>query len=87
LLPSKPPLSLEELIDLGEQLQTAKLTALSRDELAELGAAMVSDERQLTTHAHPSLPAGGPFGKVGRWAASVIDKRRDKSADIGWASS
>ena len=61
--------------------------AMSPAELDELGASMVSDERYLTTHAHPNLPARGPFAKVGRWVASVIDKRRDKSADVGRASS
>jgi hemerythrin-like domain-containing protein len=84
-----------QLLDLTERhvaeasstLLPALRDALNETELAELGAAMVSDERQLLTHPHPHLPDRGPFKKVGRWAASVVDKERDRSTDVGRASS
>jgi iron-sulfur cluster repair protein YtfE (RIC family) len=60
--------------------------ALSAEELTELGTIMVSDERQVLTHPHPHLPDTGPVGKVSRWAASVVDRGRDNSADIGRSS-
>ena len=69
-----------------QTLEPALQQALSEEELAELGQAMVSDERQLQTHPHPHLPDSGPLGKVGRWAASIVDDRRDKSTDVGRAS-
>ncbi len=61
--------------------------ALSAEELSELGTAMSSDDRDLLTHPHPLLPDTGPLAKVGRWAASVVDRGRDRSTDIGRSSS
>jgi hypothetical protein len=61
--------------------------ALSAAELTELGTAMVSEERQLLTHPHPHLPDSGPLAKATHWAASVVDRGRDRSTDIGRTSS
>ena len=59
---------------------------LTSEELTDLGAAMVSDERQLLTHPHPHLPDSGPIAKASRWAASLVDRGRDRSADTNRAS-
>jgi hypothetical protein len=62
-------------------------TALTEAELADLGAAMVSDERHLLTHPHPHLPDSGPLAGLARRAAGLVDHKRDKSADIGRTAS
>jgi hypothetical protein len=61
--------------------------ALTETELADLGAAMVSDERDFLTHPHPHLPDSGPLAEVARRVAGLVDHNRDKSADIGRTSS
>jgi len=84
-----------QLLDLTEahvaeakaSLFPALREALSIPELGELGTAMVSNERRLRTHPHPHVPEKGPLGKIGRRITSIIDRRRDKSADVGRASS
>ena len=55
---------------------------LSEAELADLGAALRSDELQLTSHPHPHLPDTGPLAKITRKAASLIDRGRDSSTDL-----
>jgi hypothetical protein len=72
--------------DASTTLFPALCEALSAEELTELGTTMVSDERQILTHPHPHLPDSGPVAKVSRWAASLIDRGRDSSADIGRSS-
>jgi hypothetical protein len=62
-------------------------TALTEAELADLGAAMVSDERHLLTHPHPHLPSRGPLAGLTRRVAGLVDRNRDKSADIGRTAS
>jgi hypothetical protein len=62
-------------------------TGLSESELADLGAAMVSDERDLLTHPHPHLPGGRSLSGIARRVAGFVDHNRDKSADIGRTSS
>ncbi len=54
----------------------------SETELVDLGAAMRSDELQLTTHPHPHLPDTGPFAKIARKTAALIDRARDASTDL-----
>jgi hemerythrin-like domain-containing protein len=61
--------------------------ALSAGELEELGAAMVSDERSLLTHAHPALPDSGPVAAVTRKVAELVDDMRDRSPDLGRTTS
>jgi hemerythrin-like domain-containing protein len=60
--------------------------ALSADDLTALGTTMLSDERQILTHPHPHLPDTGPVATVSRWAASLVDRGRDNSTDIGRSS-
>jgi Hemerythrin HHE cation binding domain len=55
---------------------------LSEADLADLGAAMRSDERQLTSHPHPHLPDTGPLAKITRKAAALIDRGRDSTTDL-----
>jgi hypothetical protein len=55
---------------------------LSEADLANLGAAMRSDELQLTSHPHPHLPDTGPLAKVTRKAAALIDRGRDSTSDL-----
>jgi Hemerythrin HHE cation binding domain len=55
---------------------------LSPVELADLGAAMRSDELQLTSHPHPHLPDTGPLANVIRRAAALVDRGRDSSTDL-----
>ena len=55
---------------------------LSEAELADLGAALRSDELQLTSHPHPHLPDTGPLAKVTRKAAALIDRGRDSTTDL-----
>jgi hemerythrin-like domain-containing protein len=55
---------------------------LSEAELAELGGALRSEELQLATHPHPHLPDTGPFARVTRKAAALIDRGRDSSTDL-----
>jgi hypothetical protein len=56
---------------------------LDEADLADLGAAMRSDEEQLTSHPHPHLPDTGPVAKITRKAASLIDRGRDSTTDLG----
>jgi hypothetical protein len=74
------------IADANTILFPALCEALSADDLTELGTIMVSDERQILTHPHPHLPDTGPGARVSRWAASVVDRGRDHSADIGRSS-
>jgi Hemerythrin HHE cation binding domain len=55
---------------------------LSEAELADLGAALRSDELQLASHPHPHLPDTGPLAKVTRKAAALFDRGRDSSTDL-----
>lgn len=55
---------------------------LSKKELADLGAAMRSDELQLTSHPHPHLPDTGPLAKITRKAAALFDRGRDSTTDL-----
>jgi hypothetical protein len=75
------------IAEFGSALRPALQEALSPAELTELGASMVSDERELRTHPHPHLPDSGPLAKAAHWAASVVDRGRDQSTDIGRSSS
>lgn len=80
-----------ELLDANEAHVTeadnrvfpALRAALSGDELEELGTRIESDERQMLTHSHPSLPDSGPIAGVTRKAAEIVDRIRDRSADVG----
>jgi hypothetical protein len=79
-----------ELLDLTQaHVRTAdeRLIPLLRDSLAEaeraeLGAALRSDEVQLSTHPHPHLPDTGPAAKVTRAAAQLVDRARDASTEL-----
>lgn len=55
---------------------------LSKEELVDLGAAMRSDELQLTSHPHPHLPDTGPLAKITRKAAALFDRGRDSTTDL-----
>jgi hypothetical protein len=57
--------------------------ALTADELDELGGRMLSDERLTTSHPHPHLPQSGPLKKIAGEVASIVDRVRDRSTDIG----
>ena len=61
----------------------ADISVLSAAELDALGAAMVSDERSLLAHSHPTLPDSGPVAAVTRKVAEAVDNLRDRSADVG----
>jgi iron-sulfur cluster repair protein YtfE (RIC family) len=58
-------------------------SSMSTADLGALGTLMVSDHRQLLTHAHPHLPASGPLASASTSIASFIDSRRDKATDVG----
>jgi hypothetical protein len=75
------------IADFEATVSPALRTSLSPAELADLGTSMVSEERQLLTHPHPHLPEAGPLAKAAHWAASVVDRGRDQSTDIGRSSS
>jgi Hemerythrin HHE cation binding domain len=83
-----------QLLDLTEAhvayaantLAPALRAVLTGHELTDLGAAMQSDERQLLTHPHPHLPDRGPVAAATRWAASVVDRQRDRSTDVNRSS-
>jgi Hemerythrin HHE cation binding domain len=55
---------------------------LSDTELVALGAALRSDELELTSHPHPHLPDTGPLAKITRKVAALIDRGRDSSTDL-----
>jgi hypothetical protein len=74
------------IAEANRALFPALRVALSAGALAELGAAMGSDERHILTHPHPDLPTSGPFATISRWAASLVDRGRDNSTDIGRSS-
>lgn len=74
------------LADAEAAVIPALQAALTSEELTDLGAAMVSDERQLLTHPHPHLPDRGPIAKASRWAVSLVDRGRDRSADTNRTS-
>jgi Hemerythrin HHE cation binding domain len=54
----------------------------SEAELADVGAALRSDELQLTSHPHPHLPDTGPLARITRKAAALFDRGRDSSTDL-----
>ena len=54
-------------------------SALSTDQLAQLGERMISDERHMHTHAHPIMPDQGPIADLTAKLAQVLDGRRDRS--------
>jgi hemerythrin-like domain-containing protein len=58
-------------------------SALSAQELEDLGQRMTSDERRALTHPHPALPDSGPLSTATRKVAEVVDRIRDHSTDIG----
>ena len=58
-------------------------SALSAEELEDLGQRMTSDERRVLTHPHPALPDSGPLSTATRKVAEVVDRIRDHSTDIG----
>ncbi len=66
-----------------EAIIPALRDGLTRSELVEIGDTMVTDERSLLTHSHPALPDSGPVAAVTRKVAEVVDRMRDKSADVG----
>ncbi len=55
---------------------------LSEADLADLGAAMRSDELRLATHPHPHLPDSGPLAKITRKVAALVDRGRDSTTDL-----
>jgi hypothetical protein len=65
------------------QLYPALRQALSDDELKKLGEELLSDERQSASHPHPHLPQSGPLKKIAGEVASMVDRVRDHSTDIG----
>jgi hypothetical protein len=74
------------IVEANTTLFPALSEVLSADDLTELGTTMVSDELQILTHPHPHLPDTGPVATVSRWAASLVDRGRDSSTDIGLSS-
>lgn len=86
LVTSLLDLTVAHIVDADAVVIPALRAAMGSEELAELGGEMVSDERRLLTHPHPHLPDSGPIAKVTRWAASVVDRKRDDATDIGRAS-
>jgi hemerythrin-like domain-containing protein len=58
-------------------------SALSAEELEDLGQKMTSDERRHLTHPHRALPDHGPLSNATRKAAEIVDRIRDHSTDIG----
>ncbi len=75
------------LVDADTTVLPGLRAVLSEAELAELGERMLSDERRLLTHSHPSLPDSGPLAGVTRRAAELFDRVRDSSTDIGRTTS
>ncbi len=67
-------------------LTPALEAGLTSEGLTDLGATMLSDERRLLTHPHPHLPDSGPIAEATRWAASLVDRSRDRSADTNRAA-
>jgi hypothetical protein len=61
--------------------------ALTEAELADLGTEMNSEERRALTHAHPNVPTSGPLAGAARKAAELVDRVRDRSADVNRTNS
>jgi hypothetical protein len=57
--------------------------ASSSEELAQLGAAMLSDERRSLSHSHPMVPANGPIAAIGHKLAEVVDDLRAHTSEDG----
>lgn len=71
------------IADANDSLFPALRNGLSADQLDELGRRIVSDERTMVTHSHPTLPDEGPLAGIASKAAEFIDGVRDRSVDLG----
>ena len=56
-------------------------SAVSEDELRQLGAALVAAKKMAPTHPHPNAPATPPGNIVAGAAAAVVDRARDVLRD------
>jgi hypothetical protein len=56
-------------------------SALSAEQLADIGQKLADGKAKTPTHPHPHAPASGPGAKVTGPAAGMVDRVRDKLTD------
>jgi hemerythrin superfamily protein len=56
-------------------------SALSAEQLGDIGQKLADGKAKAPTHPHPAAPASGPGAKVAGPAAGMVDRVRDKLTD------
>ena len=56
-------------------------SALSAEQLADIGQKLADGKAKAPTHPHPAAPASGPGAKLAGPAAGMVDRVRDKLGD------
>jgi hypothetical protein len=56
-------------------------SALSAEQLHDIGQKLADGKAKAPTHPHPHAPASGPGAKVAGPAAGMVDRVRDKLTD------
>ena len=56
-------------------------TALSAEQLHDIGEKLADGKAKAPTRPHPAAPASGPGAKVAGPAAGMVDRVRDKLGD------
>jgi hypothetical protein len=56
-------------------------SALSAEQLHDIGQKLADGKAKAPTHPHPAAPASGPGAKVAGLAAGMVDRVRDKLTD------
>ena len=56
-------------------------SALSAEQLADIGQKLADGKTKAPTRPHPAAPASGPGAKVAGPAAGMVDRVRDKLSD------
>jgi len=56
-------------------------SALSTEQLADIGQKLADGKAKAPTHPHPAAPASGPGAKLAGPAAGMVDRVRDKLTD------